>query len=123
MDEDAPAGARGRKMMTRKLKLYLWWKSQLSTRKQAGKHPISLPNSGNEGEIEISTALKRKDEEHAQKIQSRRRIRGGALTSKSGSRVSPPVVPKAEPKEYSLSEVQVEADDFVRLFGTFLLRL
>lgn len=126
MDGDAPAGARGRKMMMRKLKLYLWWKSQLSTRKQAGKHPISLPNSSrltNEGEVEISTALKKKDEEHAQKTQSRRRIRGGAPTTKSSSRVEPPVVPKAEPKEYNLFEVQGEADDFVRLLRLFLLDL
>ncbi len=125
MDEDASPGSRGRKMMMRKLKLYLWWKSNLAERKQSGKGPVALLDSSNrinnlfseEGAGETTAALKKKDQERAQRTQSRRRMRGGApaAASGSGTHSEPPVVPKAEPKEYALREVQSEADNFARL--------
>ena len=127
MDEDASPGSRGRKMMMRKLKLYLWWKSQLAERKQSGKGPIALLDSSSnrinnlfseEAAGETTAALKKKDQERAQRTQSRRRMRGGApavAASGSGTHSEPPVVPKVEPKEFALREVQSEADHFARL--------
>jgi DNA excision repair protein ERCC-4 len=128
MDENAPPGTRGRKMMMRKLKTYLWWKSQLASKKQNGRPPRNLPalitsnysardaTSGDGGEGEVSAALRKKDQDRAQKAQSRRRVRGGApASSASGTRAEPPVVPKPETREYTLREVQGEADGFVQL--------
>jgi len=113
--------------MMRKLKLYLWWKSQLAERKQSGKGPIALLDDSSHnlfseeaaGET-TAPALKKKDQERAQRTQSRRRMRGGgapavAAASGSGTHSEPPVVPKVEPKEFALREVQSEADHFARL--------
>lgn len=125
MDEDAPPGSQGRKMMMRKLKLYLWWKSQLAERKESGKGPIALLDSSKrtrnvfaeESVEESSEAMKKKDQERAQRIQSRRRMRGGAPVAATASgNGTQPVVPKVEAKEYPLREVQNEADSFARLY-------
>jgi len=119
--------------MMRKLKLYLWWKSQLAERKQSGKGPIALLDSSSnrinnlfseEAAVEpTAAALKKKDQERAQRTQSRRRMRGGApaaaVASGSGTHSEPPVVPKVEPKEFALREVQSEADNFARLCVVF----
>lgn len=130
MDEDAPPGTRGRKMMMRKLRSYLWWKSQLSSKKQnlqANNNPSASSASNNRGregtsskgrlEEEISEALKKKDQDRAQKAQSRRRVRGAPPPTAPGSSNTAelPVVPKPEPREYTLREVQGEADEFVQL--------
>ena len=50
-------------MMEDKLKLYLWWKGKLSERKAEGKGPIALPKTTENGDNEVSEALKRKDRE------------------------------------------------------------
>lgn len=92
MDQSAPRGMQGRKMMERKLRLYLWWKGKLSERKQGGKGPFALPDSSHEaldrdqtskgsgdgGEDIVSEALKRKDQMAKERGASRRRVRGGA---------------------------------------------
>lgn len=133
MDENAPPGSQGRKMMMRKLGSYLWWKGRLGSRKKDGRQPpIALPASstssshvhdvlstGDRESEEMSAALKKKDQDRAQKAQNRRRVRGGApLPAVSGSstaRAAPPMVPKPEPREYTLRGIQGEADGFVQL--------
>lgn len=96
MNHDAPSGTKGRKMMMQKLRVYLWWKSQLLARKQEGKTHFAMPDTsrragdGLDGlygqNDDISEGLKKKDKEKAERNQSRRRIRGGGPTSSSGSR-------------------------------------
>ncbi|EGN92951.1 hypothetical protein SERLA73DRAFT_127060 [Serpula lacrymans var. lacrymans S7.3] len=89
MDVSAPKGARGRKMMERKLKSHFWWKGRLATRKQddgKGRPDISRNhsenrNKGNDsgsGSAEVSEALKRKDKARQDRSANRRRVRGGA---------------------------------------------
>lgn len=112
-------------MMMQKLRTYLWWKGRLSSKKQTCQPTVSLPassSSSNRGyEVmspgsgeneELSAALKKKDQERAQKALSRRRVRGGApiVASRSNSaRVVPPVTPNLGPSR----DVQVGADEFV----------
>jgi DNA excision repair protein ERCC-4 len=99
MDHDAPNGSKGRKMMMQKLRLYLWWKSQLAERKQDGLTHFAFPQvvghasdgynkviGDEDGGMEISEALKRKDREGAERAGSRRRVRGGAPASVSVSK-------------------------------------
>jgi DNA excision repair protein ERCC-4 len=107
LDETAHEGARGRKMMMRKLRLYLWWKGQLNERKQGGKSHFSMPLDEDAG---ISEALKKKDKEKAARTQSRRRVRGGApvAAGRDGT-------PKNEPKETNLNRIQDEAERFEQL--------
>ncbi|KZT25479.1 hypothetical protein NEOLEDRAFT_1178275 [Neolentinus lepideus HHB14362 ss-1] len=95
MDTNAPAGQKGRKMMQKKLRLYLWWKSKLSERKREGRSAFKLPHKvGNalNGEDEtqddgVSEALKKKDGERRERQQSRRRVRGGAANASMSTRV------------------------------------
>ncbi|GLB36876.1 putative ERCC4 domain containing protein [Lyophyllum shimeji] len=119
IDHDAPNGTKGRRMMLRKLRLYLWWKSKLAERKQDGKSHFALPDGpgrvGNgfeklygEGD-NISEALKKKDKVRAERAASRRRVRGGA----------PAAVPRdASSKNDSqasvMGEIQNEAETFAQ---------
>ncbi|KAF8168566.1 hypothetical protein B0H34DRAFT_646899 [Crassisporium funariophilum] len=128
MDHQASPGSRGRKMMMRKLRLYLWWKGKLSERREGGKLPrFAMPDTNKRakdgfdktyGDADsISDALKKKDKEKAERTQSRRRLRGGAPPSAaSGSRTHGFTFPKPEPQEANLSEVRDEADDFARFW-------
>ncbi|KAF8959813.1 hypothetical protein BDZ97DRAFT_1836010 [Flammula alnicola] len=115
MDPEAPPGSRGRKMMLQKLRLYLWWKTQLGGRKQGGKPQFSVPETSRQamngfGDKDgISEALRKKDKEKAARTQNRRRVRGGAPTS-GMSGVKP------EPQEAKLNEVQNEADAFAQFW-------
>ena len=81
MDTDALPGSRGRQMMMKKLRLYLWWKGKLSERKQDGKTTFagsSKDNFGKYGDVgEFSKALQKKDTEKAEKAKSRRRVSRG----------------------------------------------
>jgi DNA excision repair protein ERCC-4 len=124
MDTEASPGSRGRQMMMKKLRLYLWWKGKLSQRKQDGKTPFAMPstnkdnfdNYGNMGEI--SEALKKKDKEKAEKSKFRRRVRGGAPagSSSSSSRAADNTsFPKPEPTDLKLDEIHNEADRFAQL--------
>lgn len=122
MDQDAPPGSKGRRMMLRKLRLYLWWKGQLSKRRQDGKSHFGLPNDvdrpgdgfenmyGNgEG---VSEALKKKDKMIADKAASRRRVRGGAPAAAvpSGRDATKGVF-----QETVIGDMQNEADNFAEL--------
>jgi len=124
MDDNIAPGMRGRKMMMRKLKLYLWWKAQLAERKQDRKSYFGLPDGPNRAkdgfdkiyrdDVDgMSEALKKKDKERAERAQSRRRVRGGG-PSTGGDRAAVPVIPKPEPKEYNLREIQ-NRDGLTRL--------
>lgn len=108
-------------MMMKKLRLYLWWKGKLSERKQDGKTTFagtSKDNFDKYGDMsEISKALQKKDKEKAEKAKCRRRVRGGAPAgSSSSSRAdNASSVPKPEPKDVKLDEIQNEADRFAEL--------
>ena len=120
MDTEALPGSRGRQMMMKKLRLYLWWKGKLSQRKQDGKTSFagtSKDNFDKYGDLgEISKALQKKDKEKAEKAKCRRRVRGGAPTgSSSSSRPDNTSSPKPEPKDVNLDEIQNEADRFAQL--------
>jgi DNA excision repair protein ERCC-4 len=65
---------------------------------------------------EMSEALKKKDKEKAERSKSRRRIRGGApAAGSSSSRADNASIPKPEPKDVQLDEIQNEADRFAQL--------
>lgn len=114
-------------MMLKKLKTYLWWKGKLAVGGDSGKVeakggvlPFGVVGSGPVlgGDAEMSDALKKKDRDTAKRVQSRRRVRGGAPSptpATATARGSGAVVPKTEPREYSLKEVQSEANDLVQL--------
>ena len=116
LDREAQPGNRGRSMMMRKLRLYLWWKRQ--AQKQGDKQ-IPMPDSNRqtmEGfdrifaeQDTISDALKKKDKEKAARAQSRRRVRGGGPAAGSS-------IPKPEPKEPTLYPIQNEANEIQRLY-------
>lgn len=110
MDANAPAGSRGRAMMLRKLKLYLWWKSRLAERKQDGKAPIGLPikpTVGGDEIIEISEALKKKDREKVERAGSRRRQRGGAPSAEIGRATPAPVASSSKDKNSLSGELEM----------------
>ena len=111
-------------MMMMKLRLYLWWKGKLSRRKQEGKSSFAMPDTNKRtkdnfdkygDQSELSEALKKKDKERAEKSQSRRRVRGGAPAGSSSSRTDNASLPKPEPKDINLDEIQNEADGFAQL--------
>lgn len=121
MDANAPAGSRGRAMMLRKLKLYLWWKSRLAERKQDGKAPIGLPikpTVGGDEIIEISEALKKKDREKVERAGSRRRQRGGAPSAEIGRATPAPVASSSKDKNSLSGELEMmeEATAFTQLY-------
>ena len=108
-DADAPKGSQGRRMMEDKLKLYLWWKGKLSERKAEGKGPIALPKSTENGDNEVSEALKRKDRERQERQANRRRVRGGAPV------VAPARDQATTGKGLGDVEIKKEADDIAAL--------
>ncbi|KAF8871579.1 hypothetical protein BD779DRAFT_1453779 [Infundibulicybe gibba] len=106
MDPSAPRGTKGRSMMLRKLRLYLWWKRKLGERKGDGKAPFMPPDSRQNNELRreprpensaISEAMKQKDQERAERTNNRRRVRGGGTHSAGRSQPPPPA--KSEPKK------------------------
>lgn len=115
MDHDAPPGSKGRSMMLRKLRAYLWWKGKMSEKQDSSSKP-SMRKTGRDNAIpqdldDISEALKKKDQEKAKRVQNRRRTRGGAPAA-SGSKDNGALV-KSEPKEVGLAAG--EADAFAQL--------
>lgn len=83
MDGTAPKGSRGRSMMERKLRTYLYWKGQNARQKQPRyqqppRFSAPQPQSSSQPEGEISEALKRKDKTRQERSANRRRVRGGA---------------------------------------------
>ncbi|OJA12366.1 hypothetical protein AZE42_04345 [Rhizopogon vesiculosus] len=107
MDTTAAKGSRGRSMMERKLRRYLYWKGENARH----KHPRQLqpqlsapqPRPSSQPDGEISEALKRKDKTRQERSANRRRVRGGAPAA---------VVPSKPAK----AEARNEADDI----ATFL---
>ncbi|KAG1731335.1 uncharacterized protein EDB91DRAFT_1154579 [Suillus paluster] len=108
MNDTAPKGSRGRPMMERKLRRYLYWKGgnarQTHPRQQPPPH-FSAPQPQPSGEI--SEALKRKDKTRQERSANRRRVRGGAPASVAPSKPAT-VDPKVQARD--------EADDI----ATFL---
>lgn len=105
--------------MMQKLRVYLWWKSQLLAKKQEGKTHFAMPDTsrrvgdgldGLYGQNEdISEGLKKKDKEKAERSQSRRRIRGGGPSPSSSSREA-----KTAPADLRPDRVTAK-DDFSEL--------
>ncbi|CAA7266441.1 unnamed protein product [Cyclocybe aegerita] len=121
MNHAAPPGTRAQAMMLRKLRLYLWWKGELS--KGDGKASFGMLDGNQRGadkpygsgdREELSEALQKKDKEKAQRAQSRRRVRGGGPSGATGTRGE--AVVKPEPKEFKLQEMRYEEDGFVEFW-------
>ena len=108
MDADAPRGTQGQRMMEDRLRLYLWWKGKLSERKADGRRPNALPTGRNDGESDVSDALKRKDRERQERQASRRRVRERAPAVVTTRRAS---------GRAALGDVEIkkEADDVAAL--------
>jgi len=98
MDQKKPKGEWGRKMMLKRLRKWLWWRSQSDNKGATAKNDswkglgygmamdIPGPDRADDG---ISEALKRKDKERAEKRASRRRVRGGAPIAGPSTRPAP----------------------------------
>ncbi|KAG5719298.1 DNA repair protein rad16 [Termitomyces sp. T112] len=124
MDHDAPPGSKGRRMMLRKLRLYLSWKTKLAKQKHDGKSHVSFPNLSARDDDEIkkfsnesdnvSEALKKKDQEKANRVANRRRIRGGAPTTTQAGRDTG--ASKRAPQDSALGEIQTEAERFAEFW-------
>lgn len=88
-DANARKGMKGRKMMMRRLRMYLWWQTK---RKEQGKVSFAMPagssvrSAKRQEEANISEALLKKDREKVERNQSRRRVRGGAPPASGDSR-------------------------------------
>ncbi|KAG6917271.1 hypothetical protein DXG01_003219 [Tephrocybe rancida] len=123
IDHDAPPGSKGRNMMLRKLRLYLWWKAKLAQRKNDGKSHFAFPDVvARNGSVfeklygekdNISEALKKKDKEKADRAASRRRVRGGAPAAVPSGRDS---ASKNAPQDLAMNEIQTEADTFAQFW-------
>ncbi|KAG6896228.1 hypothetical protein C0992_009623 [Termitomyces sp. T32_za158] len=124
IDHDAPPGYKGRRMMLRKLRLYLWWKTKLTKQKHDGKSRVAFPDvsTRNDDDIrkfpsgggDVSEALKKKDEEKAKRAASRRRIRGGAPTAPQSGRDTG--ASNSDPPDSALGEIQTEAERFAQFW-------
>ncbi|KAG6848625.1 hypothetical protein H0H93_015391 [Arthromyces matolae] len=125
IEHDSPPGTKGRNMMLRKLKTYLWWKAKLLKEKNEGKSEMPFPNlfSRDDRSAEnpppgekdnISEALKRKDQEKANRAASRRRVRGGAPAAAPSGRE--PSVPKTGPPDPAMGGIQTEVDAFEKFW-------
>lgn len=128
MDQDAPPGSRGRPMMLRKLRAYLWWKGRMDEKKPGDKNPSAMPDNNNTGkdifdaifadQEGVSEALKKKDKEKAQRAQNRRRIRGGApAASSSPVKGQGSAAARLEPQEVPVPKtMQNDTDEFAKLY-------
>jgi DNA excision repair protein ERCC-4 len=83
MDPMAAAGAKGRKLMEKKLKSYLFWKGRLGSE---GKTIDNADPTKSTEVTGISDALKRKDARNKERQGSRRRTRGGPPNSDAAGR-------------------------------------
>lgn len=101
MDATAAKGSRGRSMMMRKLRKYLYWKGKNARHKQPRQQQqlsVPQPQLSSLPDGEISEALKRKDKTRQERNANRRRVRGGAPASVAPIR--PAVVdPKVEARD------------------------
>jgi DNA excision repair protein ERCC-4 len=124
LDSSAPPGQQGRKLLERKLKLYLWWKRKLAEDKQEGGRgfampsrnkdfEISAPNSSSAASGGLSEALKRKDQQAKERQASRRRTRGGGPVAVVKSDRATSVAPQGE--QESENAVLREAEDITDL--------
>ncbi|KAG5637597.1 hypothetical protein H0H81_003988 [Sphagnurus paluster] len=121
MNSDAPDGSKGRSMMLQKLRLYLWWKTQLAERKEDGKSHFALPDiAGHTGQNfeklssdsdNLSEALKKKDREKAERAASRRRVRGGAPSAPAPSRKD-----SSSKTASVMGQIQTEAESFAEFW-------
>ena len=91
----------------------------MTQRKQDGKTSFagtSKDNFDKYGDLgEISKALQKKDKEKAEKSKCRRRVRGGVPAGSSSSRADNASIPKPEPKDVKLDEIDNEANRFAQL--------
>ncbi|KAG0694267.1 hypothetical protein DFH29DRAFT_330248 [Suillus ampliporus] len=113
MDGTAPKGSRGRPMMERKLRRYLYWKGENARQKQPRQQPPQFsapqPRPALQPDGEISEALKRKDKTRQERSANRRRVRGGAPATVAPSKQAT-VDPKVQARD--------EADDIAAFFAS-----
>ncbi|KAI0266432.1 hypothetical protein BC834DRAFT_874517 [Gloeopeniophorella convolvens] len=81
MDLDAPPGQQGRKMMENKFRGYLYWKARLSAHATDTQALPAARREESSRDDELNPALRKKDRDRAERVASRRRVRGGAPTS------------------------------------------
>jgi DNA excision repair protein ERCC-4 len=132
MDASAPPGQRAHKMLTRRLRLYLWWKAKLGAREKEGKGGFHMPQqpkdfSKKDGERKkeegVNEALRRKDVQRREQAASRRRVRGGApAPSTPTPRPGPSTVPSSsvavEDEIQGTTAMLDEAEDIADFFAT-----
>lgn len=93
VDQNAPRGQKGRKIMERRLKTYLFWKGRLtdsggkSQREFGQSVPASKTPVPND---QPSEALRRKDALRKERQGSRRRVRGGLPGGAPSERIQEP---------------------------------
>jgi DNA excision repair protein ERCC-4 len=111
-DPNGKKGAKGRTMMMRRLRMYLWWKGKLVERKEQGRGSFAMPSGSSirdakkQSETDISEALQKKDREKAERNKSRRRMRGGAPASSDSRPTQPtPEANSAKVEEAVLAEL------------------
>jgi len=80
LDQNAPRGQKGRKIMERRLRNYLFWKGRLTnsggkSQREVGQS-VSAPRTPATDD-QPSEALRRKDALKKERLGSRRRMRGG----------------------------------------------
>lgn len=112
MVPSAERGSKGRKMMERRLRLYLWWKGKLSSNQKEGRGIFQLPASGpgdapqhqTEANSGISDALKKKDAVTKDRLANRRRLRGGGPAAAASGRSQTPSLTTAQESSMSSKE-------------------
>ncbi len=93
LDQTRPKGEWGRKLMMKKLRTWLFWRSRAA---KDGRTPAPSTNQRQRGDMDdaLDEALKKKDRDKADRRANRRRIRGGAPGAAASGR-QPSEVPEA----------------------------
>jgi len=93
LDQNAPRGQKGRKVMEQRLRSYLFWKGRLTdsggkSQREVGQS-VSAPETPVTGD-QPSEALRRKDALRKERQGNRRRVRGGPPGVKPSERTQEP---------------------------------
>ncbi|KAK0189016.1 hypothetical protein F5146DRAFT_1057602 [Armillaria mellea] len=112
LDQTRPKGQWGRKLMMKKLRTWLFWRSRAA---KDGRTPTPSTNQRQGGDMDdiLDEALKKKDRDKADRKASRRRVRGGAPGAAASGR-QPSEVPEAITEDlWNYGELNLLADEGV----------
>ncbi|KAK0467113.1 uncharacterized protein EV420DRAFT_666448 [Desarmillaria tabescens] len=112
LDQTRPKGEWGRKLMMKKLRAWLFWKSRAA---KDGKTPAPRTNQEQGGDLDdvLDEALKKKDRDKADRKASRRRVRGGAPAPASSGK-QPTEAPETIAEDlWNYGELNLLADEDV----------